>query len=190
MSVVVSEGGKGLNMAAGSAFKRLGTMARNKVCKRLAQDFPLNAVRVWALRGAGYRVGKQVYIGEGFFVVDELDSNACNLTIGDRVAIAPRVMVVLASYPNNSRLRSELGETFGSVTIGDDAWIGAGAVLLPNATIGEQAIVATSAVVSGNVPSRVVAGGVPARLIRSLTPSPPEPVTPPAQPEPATPRMA
>ncbi|HEX6543434.1 MAG TPA: acyltransferase [Ktedonobacterales bacterium] len=166
-------------MAAGSGVKRLGTMVRKKVCKRLAQDFPLNGVRVWALRRAGYHVGKQVYIGEGFFVVDELDSDVCDLTIGDRVAIAPRVLVVLASYPNNSRLRSELGDTFGSVTIGADAWIGAGAVLLPNVAIGEQAIVATSAVVRGDVPSRAVAGGIPARLIRSLAPMPsPESETP------------
>jgi acetyltransferase-like isoleucine patch superfamily enzyme len=155
-------------MALGGAVIRLGNMARKKVFKRMAQGFPLNRVRVWALRRAGYHVGKQVYLGEEFFVVDELDTNVCELSIGDRVAIAPRVLVVLASYPNNSRLRDELGDTLGSVTIGADAWIGAGAILLPNVSIGEQAIVATGAVVHGDVPARVVVGGVPARLIRSL----------------------
>ncbi len=155
-------------MAAGGIVGRLGMMVRKKVCKRLAQTFPLNSVRVWALRRAGYQVGSQVYIGEGFFIVDELDSDICKLTIGDRVAIAPRVLVVLASYPNNSRLREELGDTFGSVTIGDDAWIGAGAVLLPNVSIGEQAVVATSAVVRSDVPARAIVGGIPARHIRNL----------------------
>lgn len=147
---------------------RLGKMVRKKVFKRLAQDFPLNGVRVWALRRAGYRVGRRVYIGEGFVVVDELDTDACELSIGDRAAIAPRALVVLASYPNNSRLRGEFGETFGRVAIGADAWIGAGAIILPNVTIGEQAIVATSAVVRVDVPARSVVGGVPAHLIRSL----------------------
>lgn len=158
------------------AVRRLGTMVRKKVCKRLAQEFPLNRVRVWALRCAGYHVGEQVYIGEGFFVLDELETNVCALWIGDRVAIAPRVLVILASYPNNSRLRSELGDTFGNVTIGADAWIGACSVLLPNVTIGEQAIVATSAVVRANVPPRTVVGGIPAHHIRSLAASPDAPL--------------
>ena len=162
-------------MAQSGTIRRLSTMVRKKVCKRLAQDFPLKRVRVWALRRAGYHVGKQVYIGEGFFVVDELDSTVCALSIGDRVAIAPRVLVVLASYPNNSRLRSELGDTFGSVTIGNDAWIGAGAVLLPNTTIGEQGIVATSAVVRADVPARTIVGGIPARHIKSLISRPETP---------------
>lgn len=157
-----------MHMALGGAVVRLGNMVRKKVFKRMAQGFPLNGVRVWALRRAGYRVGKQVYIGEGFFVVDELDADVCELSIGDRVAIAPRVLVVLASYPNNSRLRGELGDTLGSVMIGADAWIGAGAILLPNVSIGEQAIVATGAVVRGDVPARAIVGGIPARLIRNL----------------------
>ena len=155
-------------MAVGGTVGRLGMMVRKKVCKRLAQTFPLNSVRVWALRHAGYHVGRQVYIGEGFFVVDELDSDVCKLSIGDRVAVAPRVLVVLASYPNYSRLREELGDTFGSVTIGDDAWIGAGAVLLPNVAVGEQAVVATSAVVRADVPARSIVGGIPARHIKNL----------------------
>ena len=143
-------------------------MARKKALKLVAQIFPLNSVRVWALRRAGYHVGKQVYIGEGLIVVDDLDSDLCTLSIGDRAAIAPRVIVVLASYANNSRLRDELGDTLGNVTIGADAWIGAGAILQPNVTIGEQAIVATSAVVLTDVPARTIAGGIPARIIRSL----------------------
>jgi acetyltransferase-like isoleucine patch superfamily enzyme len=159
-------------MAVARMVKKLSIMVRKKACKLLAQNFPLNRVRVWALRGAGYHVGKQVYIGEGFFVVDELDSEVCELTIGDRVAIAPRVLIVLASYPNNSRLRDELDDIFGSVTIGDDAWIGACAVLLPNVTIGEQAIVATSAVVREDVPPRAIVGGIPAHLIKNLAPMP------------------
>jgi acetyltransferase-like isoleucine patch superfamily enzyme len=147
-------------------------MVRKKFCKRVAQGFPLNRIRVWALRCAGYHVGEQVYVGEGFFVLDELETNAPALSIGDRVAIAPRVLVVLESYPNNSLLRSELGDVCGNVTIGADAWIGACAVLLPNVTIGEQSVVATSAVVREDVPPRTVVGGIPAHYIKSLDPVP------------------
>jgi len=143
-------------------------MARKKIFTRLARDFPLNRVRVWALRRAGYSVGEQVHIGEEFCVVDELDRDVCRLSIGDRAAIAPRVLVVLASHPNHSRLRAEVGDTLGSVVIGADTWVGAGAIILPNVTIGEQAIVATGSVVRADVPARAVVGGIPAHLIRSL----------------------
>lgn len=164
--------GKQGYMMRGGAVRRLGTMVRKKVCKRVAQSFPLNGVRIWALRCAGYHVGEQVYIGEGFFVLDELEKTASALSIGDRAAIAPRVLVVLNSYPNNSRLRDELGDVCGDVTIGADAWIGACAVLLPNVTVGEQAVVATSAVVREDVAPRTVVGGIPAHFIKSLDPVP------------------
>jgi acetyltransferase-like isoleucine patch superfamily enzyme len=147
---------------------RVAKMVRKKVLTRVAHGFPLNRVRVWALRRAGYDVGEQVHIGEAFVVVDELDVNKCQLSIGDRAAIAPRVLVVLASHPNNSRLRAEVGDTLGSVVIGADAWVGAGAIILPNVNIGEQAIVATGAVVRADVPARAVVGGIPAQIIRRL----------------------
>ncbi len=161
---------EGTTVTHEGAVTKAGMMVRRKVFKRIAQNFPLNSVRVWALRFAGYRVGRQVYVGEGLVVVDDLDQDreACVLTIGDRVAISPRVTVVLTSYPNNSRLRGELGESLGSVTIGADSWIGTGAIILPNVAIGELAVVAAGAVVRADVSSRVVVGGVPARVIRNL----------------------
>lgn len=119
-----------------------------------------------ALRAAGYHVGRFVYIAEDFLVVDDLDKDACSLSIGDRVAIAPRVLIVLASYPNHSVLREQVGDTFGSVVIGNDAWIGAGVIILPNVTIGEQAIVGAGAVVTRDVPPHAVAVGVPAHIVQ------------------------
>lgn len=156
-----------MTVAREGSVTRFAKMACKKVFTRVARGFPWNRVRVWALRGAGYQVGEQVHIGEEFLVVDELDKDVCQLSIGDRAAIAPRVMVVLASHPNQSRLRNEVGDTLGSVVIGTDAWVGAGAIILPNVTVGERAIVAAGAVVRADVPACSVVGGVPAHLIRS-----------------------
>lgn len=141
---------------------------RKKLAKGVAKSFPLNAVRVWALRAAGYRVGRSVYVGTELHVTDELYSNRCSLSIGDRVAIAQRVLIVLSSHPNNSLLRDEMGVVEGSVSIRDDAWIGAGSILLPNVTVGEQAVVAAGAIVTKDVPPRTIVAGNPARLLRSL----------------------
>lgn len=141
---------------------------RKKLAKGIAKSFPLNAVRVAGLRAAGYGVGSSVYLGTELHVTDDLYSDACSLSIGDRVAIAQRVLIILSSHPNNSRLRGQLEDVNGSVTICDDAWIGAGAILLPNVTVGEQAIVAAGAIVTKDVPPRTVVAGNPARVLRSL----------------------
>jgi acetyltransferase-like isoleucine patch superfamily enzyme len=141
---------------------------RKKSAKMVAGSFPLNGVRVRALRSAGYHVGRSVYIGEGLHVTDELFSDACSLSIGDRVAIAQRVLIILASHPNESRLKTLVQPVFGHVDIRDDAWIGAGAIILPNVTVGEAAVVGAGAVVTKDVAPRMVVVGNPARPIRSV----------------------
>ena len=52
------------------------------------------------------------------------------------------------------------------VTIGEDCWIGAGAIILPGATIGDGVVVAAGAVVRGNIPTGSIVAGVPARVVK------------------------
>lgn len=52
-----------------------------------------------------------------------------------------------------------------------NAWIGAGATILPGVTVGENAVVAAGAVVSRNVPANTVVGGIPAKIIRTINES-------------------
>ena len=146
----------------------LGDMLRKRASRLMAKSFPLNQVRVRALRSAGYRVGKSVHLGEDFLVIDELEGAPANLSIGERVAIGPRVMVVLVSHPNDSKLGARFGVTTGAVTIADDAWIGAGAIILRGVTIGEQAVVGAGSVVTGSVPPGTVVAGIPARVLRAV----------------------
>jgi acetyltransferase-like isoleucine patch superfamily enzyme len=141
---------------------------RKRALKGLAKGFPLNAVRVLALRGAGYRVGKKVYVGTELHITDELFADRCSLVIGDRVAIAQRVLILLSSHANDSRLTEFIEPVHGAVTIHDDAWIGAGAILLPNISIGTHAIVAAGAVVTKDVAPRTVVAGNPARVLRAV----------------------
>jgi acetyltransferase-like isoleucine patch superfamily enzyme len=54
------------------------------------------------------------------------------------------------------------------VTVGEDAWIGTGAVILPDIEIGEGAVVASNSVVTKNVPAYTVVGGIPAKAIKTV----------------------
>ena len=90
------------------------------------------------------------------------------ITIGDRVAIAPRVTLVLSSYPNKSIIRPYSPVEQGPIIIEDDAWIGIGAIIFPDFTIGKGAIVGACALVTRDVPPFTIVVGIPARPLRKL----------------------
>jgi maltose O-acetyltransferase len=140
---------------------------RRKVFKRWARDAFFPGWRIALLRWSGVQIGDDVYIADGLIIVEELAGRE-RLAIGDRVSMAPRVTIVLSSHPNRSRIRPFAPTARGDVTIEDDAWIGAGAVILPGVRIGRGAVVAAGAVVTADVPALTIVGGQPARAIRSL----------------------
>lgn len=129
---------------------------------------PTNAMRARSLRAMGHQVGRDTQVGFGLLTVDRADGEAARLVIGDRAALAPRVTVVLSSHPNHSQLQGRIDERRGTVHIGEDAWIGAGAVILPGITVGDAAIVGAGAVVTKDVAPMTIVGGVPAKVIRTI----------------------
>jgi maltose O-acetyltransferase len=131
---------------------------------------PSYRIRSALLRMAGYRVGSQVFIGEDLIIRDER-SDWGMVTIGHRVAIADRVTLVVASNANFSRIRNLIGEVHRPIVIEDDAWLGAGVIVLPSVTIGRGAVVGAGAVVTRDVPSFTVVAGVPARPVKKLVPN-------------------
>lgn len=107
----------------------------------------------------GLQIGKNCHIlGECI-----IDPGHCWLiSIGDNVTLAPRVHV-LAHDASTKRI---LGYTLiGRVTIGNNVFIGAGSIILPNVKIGNNVIIGAGSVVSRSIPDNCVALGSPARII-------------------------
>ena len=88
------------------------------------------------------------------------------ITIGSRVLIAANVTITTREHPVEL---PRWGVTKDApITIGDDVWIGAGAVILPGVTIGTGAVIAAGAVVTSSVDPFTVVAGVPARPIKTV----------------------
>jgi acetyltransferase-like isoleucine patch superfamily enzyme len=111
--------------------------------------------------------GKNTTIGKNVFInFDCVFLDLGGITIEDNVLIAPKVSLLSEGHPLSPADRQSLVP--GHIHIKKNAWIGAGAIILPGITIGENAVVAAGAVVSKDVPDNTIVGGVPAKIIRSI----------------------
>lgn len=92
------------------------------------------------------------------------------VTIGNHVNLAQGITVTALNhnFSEPGKRIDEQGVSTGQVIIGDDVWIGANAVVLPNVSIGCHSVVAAGAVVTKDVPDGCVVAGVPAKIIKRL----------------------
>jgi acetyltransferase-like isoleucine patch superfamily enzyme len=92
------------------------------------------------------------------------------VTIGNHVNLAQGITVTALNHNfGNPELRiDEQGVSTKAVTIGDDVWIGANAVVLPGVNVGSHSVVAAGAVVTVDVPEHCVVAGVPAKIIKRI----------------------
>jgi acetyltransferase-like isoleucine patch superfamily enzyme len=111
--------------------------------------------------GKHTRIGKNVFVNHGCSFLD-----LGGITIEDDVLIGPQVKLVTENHPVDPANRKSLD--LKSIVIQKNAWIGAGAVILPGVTIGENSIVAAGAVVTQDVPSNTIVGGIPAKHIKQI----------------------
>ncbi len=92
------------------------------------------------------------------------------VTIGNHVNLAQGITVTALNhnFSEADKRIDEQGVSTGQVVIGDDVWIGANAVVLPNVSIGRHCVIAAGAVVTKDVPDGCVVAGVPAKIIKRL----------------------
>jgi acetyltransferase-like isoleucine patch superfamily enzyme len=111
--------------------------------------------------GQNIRVGKDVFINHCCEFMDR-----GGITLEDKVLIGPKVNLITINHPVEP---SQRRSTFcAPIVIGRNAWIGAGASVMPGVTIGENAIVAANAVVTKGVAANTIVGGIPAKVIKTI----------------------
>jgi len=129
---------------------------------------PSIRLRIAIIRILGGKIAKNVYIGQGLIIANGGDGSIKELTIEDRVAISPRVTLVMNIDPGPSPLDRIYKKGQSKIHIQKGAWIGAGVIILSGVTIGKFSVVAAGAVVTKDVPEFMVVGGVPAKKIKEI----------------------
>ena len=113
--------------------------------------------------GAHVHFGDAVYANFNFTCVDDAD-----IYVGSHTMIGPNVTICTASHPISPALRKKALQYNRPVRIGENVWIGAGAIIMPGVTIGDRSVIGAGSLVLRDVPPDVVVVGSPARVLRSV----------------------
>ncbi|MEA2218155.1 MAG: maltose O-acetyltransferase [Solirubrobacteraceae bacterium] len=113
--------------------------------------------------------GTQITIGAGTFVnYDCIMLDVATIAIGAACQIATRVQLITAAHPIDPGPRRAGWEYGAPIVLGDNVWLGAGVIVCPGVTIGDDTVVGAGSVVTRDLPAGVVAVGVPARVQRAI----------------------
>ncbi len=115
--------------------------------------------------GKHIHFGKNVYANFNFTCVDDTD-----IFVGDYTMFGPNVTLATAGHPILPQLREPLAYQFNlPIHIGKNCWLGAGVVVLPGVSIGDNSVIGAGSVVSKDIPANVIAVGVPCRVLRQIS---------------------
>lgn len=108
-------------------------------------------------------LGSNVYANFGLTLVDDT-----HIYIGDCTMLGPHVVLATGGHPVLPELR-EKGLQFNMpIHIGRNCWLGAGVIVLPGVSIGDNSVIGAGSVVTRDIPANVVAVGNPCRVIRPI----------------------
>ncbi|MGJ7881084.1 sugar O-acetyltransferase [Streptomyces rochei] len=113
--------------------------------------------------------GSNITIGARTFVNYNLTAlDVAAVTIGEDCQIGPNVQLLTPTHPLEPGPRRDKLEAARPITVGNNVWLGGGAIVLPGVTIGDNSVIGAGAVVTKDVPANVVAVGNPARPVRKV----------------------
>ena len=107
--------------------------------------------------------GRNIYANYNLTLVDDT-----HIYVGDYTMFGPNVTIATAGHPILPELRQRGLQYNMPVRIGKNCWLGAGVIILPGITIGDDVVVGAGSVVTKDIPSGVVAVGNPCRILREV----------------------
>ena len=114
--------------------------------------------------GTNLSIGHRCFANYGLVALD-----VAPIVIGDDVQIATNVQLLTPTHPLDAAQRRGKWEAAQPITIGDNVWLGGGAIVCPGVSIGADSVVGAGSVVVNDLPPGALAVGNPARVIRRLT---------------------
>lgn len=138
---------------------------REEIAKKLfghLEEDVFIAQPITLVRGSTVSIGARTYINSNLTLVDDY-----LITIGQDCLFAPNVTITTTGHPADPELRKTGMYSF-PVTIGNNVWMGAGAIILPGVTIGDNTIIGAGSVVTKDIPANVIAFGTPCKVIREF----------------------
>jgi maltose O-acetyltransferase len=111
--------------------------------------------------------GSNIYAGENLYMnFNCIILDCAKITIGDNVMMGPNVQIYAAYHPLLASERIKGPELAAPITIGNNVWIGGGAIICQGVTIGDNTTIGAGSVVTKSIPANVFAGGVPCKVIK------------------------
>ena len=114
--------------------------------------------------GKNIHFGSFVYANFNLTAVDDTD-----IYVGDHTMLGPNVVLATAAHPILPKLREQGYQYNLPIHIGRNCWLGAGVIVLPGVTIGDNSVIGAGSIVTKDIPENVVAVGNPCRVIRGIT---------------------
>ncbi len=139
---------------------------RNKLLKELVGEFDKNFFiepPFYCDYGYNIKLGKNVFINFNCCILD-----VAEVKIGNNVFIGPNVQLFTAVHPIDIKTRNSWLESAKPISIGNDVWIGGGAIINPGITIGNGVVIGSGSVVTKDIPENVVVAGNPAKIIKTI----------------------
>lgn len=114
--------------------------------------------------------GHHVHFGNGVYANFNLTLvDDTHIYVGDYTMIGPNVTIATAGHPILPELREKAYQFNQPVHIGRNCWLGAGVVVLPGVTIGDNSVIGAGSIVTKDIPANVVAVGNPCRVMREIS---------------------
>ena len=113
--------------------------------------------------GRHVHFGKNIYANFNLTLVDDT-----HIYVGDYTQLGPNVVLATAGHPIRPELREQAYQYNAPVRVGRNCWLGAGVVVVPGVTIGDNVVVGAGSVVTRDLPDNVVAVGSPCKILREV----------------------